>query len=62
MANEQLITEEQEEKFLALTMNIVSWDTVVVLVNGITTIPIEDVTFDEAVALIEYANYTAVPF
>ncbi len=54
------ITEDQADKFRA--ENYIEWIDVEVLLNGYSTIPIEDVTFDQAVYLIRYEAYTAIPF
>ena len=58
--NESAITNEEAIAFNALAN--CRWEDVIVLIKGTETIPIEDITYKEAMYLIEFQDYTAIPF
>jgi len=56
------ITEKQAVEFLEATMQMCSWKHVVCLIGNNDTIPIGDITYEDAMYLLTTEDYIACPF
>jgi len=61
ISDREVITEKQENDFLEATMNICSWEDVICFL-GKEVIPVEDITYEDAMYLLTTENYIACPF
>jgi len=55
------LTEKQENDFLEATMNMCSWKDVTTFL-GKEVIPVEDITYEDAMYLLTTESYIACPF